>query len=574
MDPHQADEYDVVIVGTSLVQSILAAALARSGRKVLNVDDDMLYGAQNATLSLAEFERFLQGEEDAGKAQPIESDQVSKGAVLSRTSGSSLSAFKPLGVAEGSRPAARVNDFNFDLTPRLVFCRGQCVDVLAESGVSRYLEFQTMDGTFYCPSSNDNGGAIDTLLVPQSKSQVFASGTLSMVEKRQLMRFLQFCLDYRSASNSVAAGEEGVEWTNERLGAQNPGRSLTRPQNKSEDSELRDKAITSKGDPLSLFLQRDVRMSKKLTDIVLFAIAHQAYGTGRELTVEDGMTRVGRYLGALGRFGSTPFLTPMYGSGEICQGFSRLCAVYGGICALGIKPLAIREDGIAFTSVARQSLGDVQFPPFVKAKAAMVVSGSYFNESDALFPGYLDEVEVRAIALLSGSVFDQGFHRTFFVIPTMLSGFSAAHGIQLDHKARVVADQQYVLHLTIRVKTSTAETIHAAKMHLATILDQLVAKKKGEVQITWKSYFWRRLVIDRPQPIQVKEGLSLFISGDASSKVSVGLDVDLDDAFARAEHMFKAICPGETFLPPSESELRARQEEQSAAIMAMPDMEA
>jgi GDP dissociation inhibitor len=45
----------------------------------------------------------------------------------------------------------------------------------------------------------------------------------------------------------------------------------------------------------------------------------------------EGVTRTKRFLNSLGRYGNTPFLWPMYGSGEIPQCFCRLCAVFGGV---------------------------------------------------------------------------------------------------------------------------------------------------------------------------------------------------------------------------------------------------
>lgn len=37
---------------------------------------------------------------------------------------------------------------------------------------------------------------------------------------------------------------------------------------------------------------------------------------------------------SVGRFGDSPFLWTLYGSGELSQCFARLCAVFGGIYCL------------------------------------------------------------------------------------------------------------------------------------------------------------------------------------------------------------------------------------------------
>lgn len=53
-----------------------------------------------------------------------------------------------------------------------------------------------------------------------------------------------------------------------------------------------------------------------------------------ETSCVQGVNNTKRFLYSLGRFGKTPFLFSMYGSGEISQAFCRLSAVFGGICAL------------------------------------------------------------------------------------------------------------------------------------------------------------------------------------------------------------------------------------------------
>ena len=41
-----ANRYDVLIIGTGLSECILAAALARSGQKVLHIDQNKHYGSE------------------------------------------------------------------------------------------------------------------------------------------------------------------------------------------------------------------------------------------------------------------------------------------------------------------------------------------------------------------------------------------------------------------------------------------------------------------------------------------------------------------------------------------------
>ena len=62
----------------------------------------------------------------------------------------------------------------------------------------------------------------------------------------------------------------------------------------------------------------------------------------------QGLKSTKKFLSSLGRFGNTPFLHCMYGSGELPQAFCRLCAVFGGTYYLGkdIDGIIFREGNI------------------------------------------------------------------------------------------------------------------------------------------------------------------------------------------------------------------------------------
>lgn len=45
---------------------------------------------------------------------------------------------------------------------------------------------------------------------------------------------------------------------------------------------------------------------------------------------EDTLDKIQLYADSHGRYGDSPFLYPVYGLGGIPEGFSRMCAIYGG----------------------------------------------------------------------------------------------------------------------------------------------------------------------------------------------------------------------------------------------------
>ena len=111
-------EYDVVIVGTNIVQSVAAAALARAGKKVLIFDEAKVYGGENATLSLSEFQDVLRANEQIPNRVEIESS------LISTFSAKPLEAFECLETVGTPPTSTRLSDFNLDLLPYLVFSRG------------------------------------------------------------------------------------------------------------------------------------------------------------------------------------------------------------------------------------------------------------------------------------------------------------------------------------------------------------------------------------------------------------------------------------------------------------------
>ncbi|NWV24363.1 RAE1 geranylgeranyltransferase, partial [Origma solitaria] len=85
-------------------------------------------------------------------------------------------------VREGRR-------FNIDLVSKLLYSQGLLIDLLIKSNVSRYAEFKNATRVLAFRE-----GKVEQ--VPCSRADVFNSRQLTMVEKRMLMKFLTFCLDY------------------------------------------------------------------------------------------------------------------------------------------------------------------------------------------------------------------------------------------------------------------------------------------------------------------------------------------------------------------------------------------
>lgn len=89
--------------------------------------------------------------------------------------------------------------FNLDLTPRLLYSRGSMVDLLIQSNISRYTEFKSVSRVLTILN-----GVLEH--VPSSRADVFSTKRVSVVEKRILMKYLTFCLNFEVCNFKITNG--------------------------------------------------------------------------------------------------------------------------------------------------------------------------------------------------------------------------------------------------------------------------------------------------------------------------------------------------------------------------------
>ena len=107
------EEYDCIVLGTGLTECIMSGMLSVSGKKVLHMDRNKYYGGESASLT------------------PL--DEL----------------FKKFGVPPPADDAyGRGRDWNADLIPKFIMANGQLVKLLIHTGVTRYLEFKSVEGSY------------------------------------------------------------------------------------------------------------------------------------------------------------------------------------------------------------------------------------------------------------------------------------------------------------------------------------------------------------------------------------------------------------------------------------------
>nr|CAD7407761.1 unnamed protein product [Timema poppensis] len=228
--------------------------------------------------------------------------------------------------------------FNLDLAPKLLFARGSLVELLISSNIARYAEFRSVTRVLTWL-----GDRLE--LVPCSRADVFSTHHISVVEKRMLMKLMATCVEPGSSDKEFEGiGKVELEEVNPHLRGGRVENHLgkTIPSSPDRDSNLdlpvlsrraqHDKRVRQPrqqeyADKTFVEYLKSKKLTPNLVHYVLYAIA---MATDKTPCLE-GVARTQRFLNSLGRYGNTPFLWPMYGSGELPQCFCRLCAVFGGL---------------------------------------------------------------------------------------------------------------------------------------------------------------------------------------------------------------------------------------------------
>ncbi|XP_051537234.1 rab proteins geranylgeranyltransferase component A 1-like isoform X2 [Myxocyprinus asiaticus] len=293
--------------------------------------------------------------------------------------------------------------FNIDLVSKLMYSRGALVDLLIKSNVSRYAEFKNIGRILTC-----RNGKVEQ--VPCSRADVFASKQLTVVEKRMLMKFLTFCLDFEQ-----------------------------HPEEYQDSSEK----------PFREFLKTK-KLTENLQDFVLLSIAMVT----QETPTEEGLKATQHFLRCLGRYGNTPFLFPLYGLGEIPQCFCRMCAVFGGIYCLrhSVQCLVVDKASNKVKAVVDTHGQRISCSHFV-------VEDSYIRDEQRQSTAYRQIS--RAVLITDRSVLPSESEQqiSLVTVPPLESSAPAVRMVELCSSSMTCMPGTYLVHLTCSSSGSAQEDL-------------------------------------------------------------------------------------------------------------------
>jgi Rab GDP dissociation inhibitor len=260
------EEYDAIILGTGLKECVLAGLLGVAGKKILHMDRNKYYGGESASIT------------------PLED------------------FYAKYNVGKPSANMGRGRDWNIDLIPKFLMANGLLVKLLIHTGVTRYLEFKNVEGSYVYKD-----GKIHK--VPVDGNEALASSLMGLFEKRRFRSFLIWIQEF----------------------------------DENDPKTFKDKSPT---EPVSEVYKK-FNLDKGTIDFIGHAMALYLNDDYLTQPALETIRRIKLYAESLIRYGKSPYLYPLYGLGEIPQGFARLSAIYGGTYMLDkpVDELVYGEDG-------------------------------------------------------------------------------------------------------------------------------------------------------------------------------------------------------------------------------------
>ena len=283
-------KYDFLIIGTGLTESSLSAYLSKAKYKIIQIDISKSYGGDCKNFNLRDMEKFI----EEIKEKKSNDSSLKSISLINREIKSDL---EPITEKENFR------QYNFDLNPKFIYAKSKSSAELIDSKASNYIEFNSVRKLFFMFNNK-------FLNVPFSKSEIFISNDLDLLEKQKLLNFIFSVMKLKNNNvdvNSTIDIKKDIEL---------------------DDDFLFNEIKKNLNMNAKEFLQKN--FNEKIIDMILLILANQTLNT-QNMTVDQMCEQIYKFLISVQIYDNTPFLTPQYGSSEFTQAMSRLSAVHGSI---------------------------------------------------------------------------------------------------------------------------------------------------------------------------------------------------------------------------------------------------
>ena len=188
----------------------------------------------------------------------------------------------------------RDRDYAIDMIPKFMMANGEIVNMLVHTDVTRYLEFKQISASYVYRDRR-------IAKVPSTEMEAVRSPLMGLFEKRRAKRFFEFLQKWRDDDPSTHQGIDLDSWPMEKVFAH-------------------------------FGLEPGTR------DFIGHAMALNLEDSYMKRPARETYERILLYTSSMARYGKSPYIYPLYGLGELPQGFARLSAIHGGTYMLD-KPV-------------------------------------------------------------------------------------------------------------------------------------------------------------------------------------------------------------------------------------------
>ena len=286
----EKNKYDYLILGTNLTESALSAYLAKIKSKIIQADISNSYGGDCKNFNLKDMDNFMK----EIKEKKIKDSYLRNVNFITRY------------IKEGLEPLIEKENYrqyNFDLNPKFLYAKSKSSSELIDSKASNYIEFNSMRKIYFMFEDK-------FLNVPFSKSEIFISNDLDLLEKQKLLNFIFSVMKLKNNNvdvNSTVDVKKDIELDDDFL-----------------FNEIKNNLNTKANE----FLKK--HFNNKIIEMILLILSNQNLNN-IDMTVDKMCDHIYKFLISVQIYDNTPFLIPQYGSSEFTQAMSRLSAVHGSI---------------------------------------------------------------------------------------------------------------------------------------------------------------------------------------------------------------------------------------------------
>jgi len=292
------------------------------------------------------------------------------------------------------------------------------ISLLLGSGAHQYTEYKLLQGTVL---RNVDHSSLAAQPVPSTRAEIFRDKTLSPLQKRTLMRFIK----------GFAEAMEGK-------------------------GPFMDAFRNTENQMFNEFMEKeglDIHLQRCLAHGVLLQHKGLNSFTSNNLTCSEALDCFKLYVESVGRYGidAGPFLTPLYGCGELPQAFCRCAAVSGAVqilrCPANDLIFSNEECQNALDTCTGVEIevegGSKQVIKAGKVAAGAMMLQQYTNRLDLEIEPVVTH---RCVAILDAPV-EVDKAQALLIFPEAGPCGSTVWALQLSHSTAVCPEGQSVLHL-------------------------------------------------------------------------------------------------------------------------------